>query len=167
MGAAPPRPGTIKEVSLPQPPKNRYTRDMRITLRLALVAGVLALAAPTALAEQTGTLNAVCNIEGQASPMQLQYTRYRDVAVWQDRHGLNAEAIDLQQWGPTYWEGAINTPYGQYRLTGENLFIEAWPVGGYYSDMITLEVTLTGPTSFTMRDYFNDGVPFPCQITGP
>ncbi|MEO0981492.1 MAG: hypothetical protein AAFX03_02440 [Pseudomonadota bacterium] len=134
--------------------------------RRALAAAALALAAtPAALAEQTGTLTATCNVQGQASPMQMQYTRYRDVAVWQDRHGLNSEAIDLQQWGPTYWEGAINTPFGQYRLTGENLFLEAWPAGGVYSDMITLEVTLTGPDTFTLRDFYNDGPPMPCEVT--
>ncbi|MEL6324482.1 MAG: hypothetical protein AAFQ84_09675 [Pseudomonadota bacterium] len=136
---------------------------MREQLRPALAAGLaLAFAAPAATAEETGTLTATCNIQGTPSPMQLQYTRYRDVAVWQDQHGLNAEAIDLQQWGPTYWEGGISTPYGQYRLTGENLFIEAWLVGGVYSDMITLEVTLTGPDTFTMRDFYNDGPPMPC-----
>ncbi len=133
----------------------------------ALALAVLLVAAPAAFAQDTGTLSATCNIEGTASPMQVQYTRYRDVAVWQDRHGLNSEAIDLQQWGPTYWEGAINTPYGQYRLSGENNFIEAWKVGGYYSDMITLELTLTGPTSFTLRDFYNDGPAFACQVTGP
>lgn len=132
----------------------------------SLAIAALVAAAPAALAQQTGTITATCNIQGVASPMQMQYTRYRDVAVWQDQHGLNAEAIDLQQWGPTYWEGLIDTPYGRYTLSGENLFIDAFPVGGYYSDKITLEVTLTGPQTFTMRDFFNDGVPFPCEITG-
>ncbi|NBC20963.1 MAG: hypothetical protein GVY06_07985 [Alphaproteobacteria bacterium] len=134
----------------------------------ALAALIAAGAAPAALAqEQTAILNATCNIQGQASPMQMQYTRYRDAAVTQDRHGLNSEAIDMQQWGTTYWEGQINTPNGPYRLTGENNFIEAWPVGGVYSDMITLELTQTGPQTFTIRDFYNDGPPMACQITGP
>lgn len=129
----------------------------------ALFAGLAA--APALAQEQTGVISATCNIQGTASPLQMQYTRYRDVAVWQDRHGLNSEAVDMQQWGPTYWEGMINTPYGQYRLTGENGFVEAWKVGGVYSDMITLELTQTGPDTFTLRDYFNDGPAMPCQVT--
>ena len=138
--------------------------------RAARAAALAALAAatitPVALAKQTGTIYVTCNIQGQASPMQMQYTRYRDAVVWQDRHGTNAQTTDMQQWGTTYWEGMINTPYGQYRLTGENNFIEAWKVGGVYSDMITLELTQTGPQTFTIRDFYNDGPPMPCQITG-
>ena len=129
----------------------------------ALLVGIAAV--PASAQEQTGMISATCNVQGTASPMQLQYTRYRDVAVWQDRHGLNSEALDMQQWGTTYWEGMINTPFGQYRLTGENQFIEAWLVGGVYSDMITLQVTQTGPGTFTLQDYFNNGPLIPCQVT--
>ncbi|MEO0817374.1 MAG: hypothetical protein AAFX86_08705 [Pseudomonadota bacterium] len=136
--------------------------------RAAPVALAATLAAAPAIAqEQTGVMTATCNIQGTASPMQIQWTRYRDAVVWQDRHGLNSQTTDMQQYGPTYWEGMINTPYGQYRLTGQLQFIEAWKVGGVYSDMITLEVTQTGPQSFTMRDFYNDGPAFPCQVTGP
>lgn len=129
----------------------------------ALIA--MLLAAPAIAQEQSGILTATCNIQGQASPMQVQWTRYRDVVVWQDRHGLGSQTTDMQGYGPTHWEGVINTPYGQYRLTGENNFIEAWPVGGVYSDMITLEVAQTGANSFSMRDFYNGGPVIPCQIT--
>ncbi|MEL6567138.1 MAG: hypothetical protein AAFQ22_01890 [Pseudomonadota bacterium] len=136
--------------------------------RAAPVALAAVLAAASAIAqEQTGMMTATCNIQGTASPMKVQWTRYRDVVVWQDRHGLNSQTTDMQQYGPTYWEGMINTPYGQYRLTGQLQFIEAWKVGGVYSDMITLEVSQTGPQSFTMRDFYSDGPAFPCQVTGP
>lgn len=97
--------------------------------------------------------------------MQMNYTRYKDVTVWQDRDGTNSQTTDMGQWGPTHWEGVINTAFGQYRLTGENQFVEAWLVGGVYSDMITLELTQTSANSFTMRDYFNDGPVMPCQVT--
>lgn len=135
-------------------------------VRLSTLVVAMLFATPLAMAEQqTGTIKATCNIQGQASPMELQYTRYRDAAVWQDRHGLNSRATDMQQWGTTYWEGTIETPYGPYRLTGENNFIEAWKVGGVYSDMITLELTQVGPESFTIRDFFNGGPAMPCRIT--
>ena len=61
--------------------------------------------------------------------------------------------------------GVIATAAGRYRLTGENSFIEAWPEGGVYSDMITLELTQTSATTFTIRDFYNDGPPMPCQVT--
>ncbi len=128
--------------------------------------GALMAALPASAQEQTGIMTATCNINGQSSQMQMQYTRYRDVAVWQDRHGTNAQTTDMQGYGPTQWEGMINTPFGQYRLTGENNFIEAWKVGGVYSDMITLELAQTGPNTFTMRDFYNNGALIPCQITG-
>ncbi|MEO0823709.1 MAG: hypothetical protein AAF074_25270 [Pseudomonadota bacterium] len=115
---------------------------------------------------QTGVLQGVCNIAGQSAPWQMRFTRYGDVVVWTDRHGLNPDVTDMGQWGPTHWEGVIATPYGRYRLTGENAFIEAWLVGGVYSDMVTLQITVTGPRSFTFRDFYNDGRPFPCRITG-
>jgi hypothetical protein len=135
-------------------------------VRLLTLVGVMLFATPLAFAEQqTGTIRATCNIQGQASPMELQYTRYRDAGVWQDRHGLNSRAIDMQQWGTTYWEGTIDTPYGAYRLTGENSFIEAWKVGGVYSDMITLELKQVGPERLTIRDFFNGGPAMPCRIT--
>lgn len=118
-----------------------------------------------AKAQETGSFTATCNVQGTQAQMQMTYTRYRDVTVWQDRHGTNSQATDMGQWGPTHWEGMINTAFGQYRLTGENQFIEAWPVGGVYSDMITLELTQTSSTSFTMRDFFNDGPAMPCQVT--
>ena len=136
----------------------------RLIFLSAMIAG--AAMGNASAQEQTGMVYATCNIQGTPSPMQMKYTRYRDVAVWQDRHGLNAEAMDMGQWGTTYWEGMINTPFGQYRLTGENAFVEAWLVGGVYSDMITLELAQTGPNSFTIRDYYNDGAPMPCEITG-
>jgi hypothetical protein len=113
---------------------------------------------------QTGLIHAVCQVAGVASPLQLQFTRYRDGVVWMDRHGLNSTVTDMQQWGTTYWEGAIDTPYGRYTLTGENNFIEAWPVGGVYSDMVTLQLTVTGPNTFSFRDFYNGGPPIPCRI---
>ena len=117
-------------------------------------------------ATQTGVLRGVCQIAGGQAPWQLRFTRYSDVVVWTDRDGLNPSVTDMGQWGPTHWEGVIDTPCGRYRLTGENAFIEAWPVGGVYSDMVTLEMTVTGARSFTFRDFYNDGAPFPCRISG-
>ncbi|MEL7040731.1 MAG: hypothetical protein AAGL90_04360 [Pseudomonadota bacterium] len=114
--------------------------------------------------EDTGQFAATCTVQGTPAQMQMTYTRYRDVAVWQDRHGLNSQATDMQQWGPTHWQGVIDTAFGQYRLTGENQFVEAWLVGGVYSDMITLELAQTSDTTFRMRDYFNDGPWMPCEI---
>ncbi|MEO0607552.1 MAG: hypothetical protein AAFY82_04925 [Pseudomonadota bacterium] len=135
-------------------------------IRMAfLAASVSALALPVS-AEETGSFAATCTVQGTAAQMQMTYTRYRDVAVWQDRHGLNSQATDMGGWGPTYWEGMINTAFGQYRLTGENQFVEAWLVGGVYSDMITLELSRTGETTFSMRDFYNDGPWMPCQVTG-
>lgn len=32
--------------------------------------------------------------------------------------------------------------------------------------MVTREMTVTGPRSFTFRDVHNDGAPFPCRIDG-
>lgn len=134
--------------------------------RLALSAlASFALSLPLAAQEQTGMVYATCNIEGTPSPLQLQYTRYRDAVVWTDRHGTNASTTDMGQWGTTYWEGGINTPYGNYRLTGENGFIEAWLIGGVYSDMITLQMAQTGPGTFTLQDFYNSGPLIPCQIT--
>ena len=122
------------------------------------------IAAPLACAQETGSFTATCQVQGTPAQMQMNYTRYRDVTVWQDRHGQNSQATDMGQWGPTHWEGMINTAFGQYRLTGENQFIEAWLVGGVYSDMITLEVTQTSETSFAMRDFYNDGPWMPCEL---
>lgn len=134
-------------------------------LRTLILAAALGLAAaPAASAQQTGVVHATCNVQGTPAQMVLQYTRYRDTVVWQDRHGTNSEAIDMQQWGPTHWEGYVDTQYGRYRLTGENNFIEAWPVGGVYSDMVTYEVTQTGPMTFLFTDFYNGGS-IPCQIT--
>lgn len=134
-------------------------------IRTVLTASALALAGLPAIAQgETGTISATCQIQGQASPMQMNYTRYRDTVVWSDRHGTNSSATDMGQWGTVYWEGRINTPYGPYNLSGENQFIEAMPVGGVYSDKITLEISQTSPNSFTMRDFFNDGPVMPCQI---
>lgn len=133
--------------------------------RLSLIAaGFAALALPVS-AQETGSFTATCTVQGTQAQMQMNYTRYRDVTVWQDRHGTNSQATDMGQWGPTHWEGMINTAFGQYRLTGENSFVEAWLVGGVYSDMITLELAQTGETTFSMRDYFNDGPWMPCQVT--
>ncbi len=123
------------------------------------------LAAPIATAQETGSFTATCQVQGTPAQMQMNYTRYRDVTVWQDRHGQNSQATDMGQWGPTHWEGMINTAFGQYRLTGENQFIEAWLVGGVYSDKLTLELSQTGETTFAMRDYFNDGPWMPCEVT--
>ncbi|MEM7460321.1 MAG: hypothetical protein AAF331_12710 [Pseudomonadota bacterium] len=119
----------------------------------------------TATAQETGSFTAICSVQGTEAQMQMNYTRYKDVTVWQDRDGTNSQTTDMGQWGPTHWEGVINTAFGQYRLTGENQFVEAWLVGGVYSDMITLELTQTSANSFTMRDYFNDGPVMPCQVT--
>lgn len=136
-------------------------------IRHLILAAALGLAAaPVAAAQQTGAFAATCTLQGQAAPMQMQYTRYRDVAVWQGEQGVGSEAVDMQQWGPTHWEGVIDTQFGRYRLTGENQFIEAWPEGGVYSDMITLEITQTSETTFTLRDYFNNGPLMPCEVTG-
>ncbi len=135
-------------------------------LRTILAAAALGLAAvPAASAEQTGTLHATCNVQGTPAQMVLQYTRYRDVVVWQNQHGLGSEAVDMQQWGPTYWEGYIDTQFGRYVLTGENNFIEAIPLGGVYSQMITYEVTQTGPGAFLFTDFYNGGS-VPCQLHG-
>jgi hypothetical protein len=135
-------------------------------MRFFVISFVLfAASAFPAKAQETGSFTATCSVQGTQAQMQMNYTRYRDVAVWQDRHGTNSQATDMGQWGPTHWEGMINTAFGQYRLTGENQFVEAWLVGGVYSDMITLELTQTGPTSFTMRDFYNDGPAMPCQVT--
>lgn len=134
---------------------------IRILLLLAALAGT----AHTASAQETGSFIASCTVQGTPAQMQMNYTRYRDVTVWQDGHGGNSQTTDMGQWGPTHWNGVINTAFGQYRLSGENQFIEAHLVGGVYSDMITLEVAQTGPTTFGMRDYFNDGPWMPCEIT--
>ena len=132
---------------------------------LVISTALLFMTAGVATAQETGSFNATCTVQGTQAQMQMNYTRYQDVTVRQDRHGTNSQAMDMGQWGPTHWEGVINTAFGQYRLTGENQFVEAWLVGGVYSDMITLELTQTGPTSFTMRDYFNDGPLMPCEVT--
>ena len=129
----------------------------------ALMAAVLA--APIANAQETGSFTATCQDQGTPAQMQKNYTRYRDETVWQDRHGQNSQATDMGQWGPTHWEGMIDTAFGQYRLTGENQFIEAWLVGGVYSDKLTLELSQTSETTFAMRDYFNDGPWMPCEVT--
>lgn len=135
-------------------------------MRSVIVSSALfVLTAGAAAAQETGSFTATCDVQGTPAQMQMNYTRYRDVTVWQDRHGTNSQATDMGQWGPTHWEGVINTAFGQYRLTGENQFVEAWLVGGVYSDMITLELTQTGPNSFTMRDFFNDGPLMPCEVT--
>ena len=133
-------------------------RMIRTLVLLAAVASTTHVAS----AQETGSFTASCNILGTQAQMQMNYTRYRDVTVWQDRHGGNSQATDMGQWGPTHWEGVINSAYGQYRLTGENQFIDAYLVGGAYSDKITLEVAQTSATTFSMRDYFNDGPWMPC-----
>ena len=129
-----------------------------------LVAACLA-AAPLSQAQETGRFTASCMVEGTPAEMQMNYTRYRDVTVWQDQYGQNSQATDMGQWGPTHWEGVINTAFGQYRLTGENQFVDAFLVGGVYSDKITLELAQTSATTFSMRDYFNDGPWMPCEVT--
>jgi hypothetical protein len=121
---------------------------------------------PFAVAQETGSFSATCDVQGAPSQMQMSYARYRDVEVWQDRHGQNSQTTDMGQWGPTQWQGTIDTPFGQYRLTGENQFVEAWLVGGVYSDKITLELTQTGEYTFTMRDFFSDAPPIHCEISG-
>lgn len=134
----------------------------------ALALSVSPFAADWAVArEQTGVLRGACQLIGGAiAPWRMSFTRYGDVVVWTDRHGLNPSVTDMGQWGPTYWEGVMDTPDGRYRLTGENTFIEAWLVGGHHGHMVTLEMTVTGPRSFTFRDFYNDGAPFPCRIDG-
>ena len=134
-------------------------------IRYFMLASAMLAAASVATAQETGSFSASCEVQGTPAQMQMNYTRYRDVTVWQDRHGQNSQSTDMGQWGPTHWEGMINTAFGQYRLTGENAFVEAWLVGGVYSDMITLELTQTSETTFSMRDYFNDGPWMPCEIT--
>ena len=134
-------------------------------IRYFMLASAMLAAAAVATAQETGSFSASCEVQGTPAQMQMNYTRYRDVTVWQDRHGQNSQSTDMGQWGPTHWEGMINTAFGQYRLTGENAFVEAWLVGGVYSDMITLELTQTSETTFSMRDYFNDGPWMPCEIT--
>ncbi len=138
--------------------------SVQFLARLGLAALAL-LAAPVARAEITGGFSAICQLGDVGAPLQMRFTRYRDVVVWSDRHGLNSSVTDMGQWGTTFWEGAIDTQNGRYRLTGENGFVEAWPVGGVYSDMITLELTPTGENRFTLRDFFNDGPPHPCRVT--
>ncbi|MEM6554685.1 MAG: hypothetical protein AAF642_02355 [Pseudomonadota bacterium] len=133
-------------------------------MRLASFAFFLFLFTPFANAQETGSFTASCTVLGAPADMQMNYTRYRDVTVWQDRYGQNSQATDMNQWGPTHWEGTINTAFGKYQLKGENAFVEAWLVGGVYSDMITLELNQTGPTTFTMRDYFNQGPLMPCEV---
>lgn len=133
-------------------------------MRFACFAVSLVLAAPIVEAQETGSFTASCSVLGAPAEMQMTYTRYRDVTVWQDRYGQNSQATDMNQWGPTHWEGTITTTVGTYHLKGENDFVEAWLVGGVYSDMITLELNQTGPTTFTMRDYFNQGPLLPCEV---
>ena len=134
-------------------------------MRYLIASSALLAIAPMANAQETGSFTAICQVQGTPAQMQMNYTRYRDVTVWQDRHGQNSQATDMGQWGPTHWEGTIDTAFGQYRLTGENAFVEAWLVGGVYSDMITLELSQTSETTFSMRDYFNDGPWMPCEVT--
>ena len=84
---------------------DRARRPHQAPKTLAALTVVAAFAAPTALAqEQTGVITATCQVLGQPAQMQMQYTRYRDAAVWTDRHGLNAQTTDMQQWGTAYWE---------------------------------------------------------------
>lgn len=134
-------------------------------MRYFILAAACLAAAPLAQAQETGSFTASCMVEGAPAEMQMNYTRYRDVTVWQDQYGQNSQATDMGQWGPTHWEGVINTAFGQYRLTGENQFVDAFLVGGVYSDKITLELAQTSATTFSMRDYFNDGPWMPCEVT--
>ncbi|MEM1391227.1 MAG: hypothetical protein AAGG45_09115 [Pseudomonadota bacterium] len=135
-------------------------------MRFASFAFCLFLSIPFASAQETGSFTASCSVLGEPAEMQMNYTRYRDVTVWQDRYGQNSQATDMNQWGPTHWEGTIHSAFGTYQLKGQNDFVEAWLLGGVYSDMITLELNQTGPTTFTMRDYFNQGPLMPCEIIG-
>lgn len=135
----------------------------RTTIRVlaaSMVSALAAFVAPTASAEQVGFMNAVCQIGHGRAQLSVKYTVYADAPVWQDNMGRyqgNSQVGNI-----VYWEGQLNTVYGNYRIEGRNGILEAHPHHGHYSDMIILYVEQTGQTSFNLRDEQN--VRHPCQI---
>lgn len=129
-------------------------------------ASIVALAAGSpALAQDSGSVSASCNVGG--APAQL-HAQYKIVGQYETfvKGGFFAGSVGTGD-STTYWRGTIDTIYGQYRLSGENRFVDAIPVGGTYSGKRTLQIISTGPKTFLLKDYFSDAkLVYPCRLNG-
>jgi hypothetical protein len=138
-----------------------------LPVRLLLASATMtALAAGSpALAQNSGSVSASCNVGGAPAQLHAQYETVGQYETFA-KGGFFGGSIGTGG-STTYWSGTIDTIYGQYRLSGENRFVDAIPVGASYSGKRTLQIISTGPKTFLLKDYFSDAkLVYPCRLNG-
>ncbi len=141
---------------------------IRILYVAALMAILLVAGTAPARAQAQGTLRADCTVLGQPGRLELAYEIYNSFGLtWGP--GANPDITGVIRDGnvTTYWQGGLITATGVYTLTGDSLFLQAIPPGGYYSDHFIVEMIFTGGAGLILRyqEYGGQRIDTPCTIT--
>ncbi|MEM7412444.1 MAG: hypothetical protein AAF430_19600 [Myxococcota bacterium] len=138
---------------------------MRTSL-LLLVSVLAAIAHPLpAVAGRTGQVRAECQIFGQPAVLALQYEAIASHGITVGP-GANPDITGVIPDGTStvYWSGTLRTVQGTVPISGENTYLRFYDRNVLNRETV-LEVTLTGPRTFTLQDVFGNypGI-HPCTI---
>ncbi len=134
-------------------------------LALAAFAMLVAGGLLPAMAQQTGGIRASCQVMGQPAALELTYEALNTHGFTYGP-GANPDISGVIADGgvTVYWNGTLSSAMGSLPISGENYFLRFYDRNVYDRETV-LEVTMTGPTSFTLTDVKgNYPGSHPCRI---